>query len=188
MNTPAFRPFEHQVLRKVSPRLRKSKTEWLGIIPCRMRLGGRLSDLEQIQIGSLCIITTGTETQVEVSPKELFRAVLGSRCDGFYLVHNHPSGSLIPSEEDHELTWRTHQLAQVLAVPLLGHWIVSEKGNGWVDTESKLDVDIAYEDERLIAHEPTELTHSAIATGTGPTSLLQAQWHGKPRSSRDPEF
>lgn len=44
------------------------------------------------------------------------------------LVHNHPSGSLIPSERDMKLTQKFKQAAKYVDLSVVDHLIVSEKG------------------------------------------------------------
>ena len=44
------------------------------------------------------------------------------------LVHNHPSGSLRPSESDILLTRKVKEVFESLEIRLLDHLIISEKG------------------------------------------------------------
>jgi DNA repair protein RadC len=44
------------------------------------------------------------------------------------IAHNHPSGSLKPSQEDIELTQSLHQALELIDVHLLDHCIVSKNG------------------------------------------------------------
>jgi DNA repair protein RadC len=43
------------------------------------------------------------------------------------VAHNHPSGSLRPSEEDNEMTRRLKSAADILGINFLDHLIFSEK-------------------------------------------------------------
>ncbi len=60
------------------------------------------------------------------------RLILKSALDQFacsiILCHNHPSGNLVPSEEDKALTRKIKQAAQVFDIAILDHIIVSELG------------------------------------------------------------
>ena len=43
------------------------------------------------------------------------------------MVHNHPSGLLVPSMDDQDITDRMYQAGLFLDVPLIDHLIISEK-------------------------------------------------------------
>jgi DNA repair protein RadC len=44
------------------------------------------------------------------------------------MVHNHPSGNLIPSQADIELTRKARKAGELMDLPVLDHLIVSERG------------------------------------------------------------
>jgi DNA repair protein RadC len=67
-------------------------------------------------------------THVNVEPSELFARVLALRPRGFFLFHNHPSGTLSASGPDLHLTQRVKSTAQQLGLDFLGHWIVTAQG------------------------------------------------------------
>jgi DNA repair protein RadC len=71
-------------------------------------------------------------THVNIEPIELFARVLALRPHGFILIHNHPSGDLTPSLPDQEITDRVAQLARPFGIKMLGHWIVSARGEFWI--------------------------------------------------------
>lgn len=47
---------------------------------------------------------------------------------GIVLCHNHPSGNLIPSPEDTQLTHRIYKSARLMDITLIDHVIIAEKG------------------------------------------------------------
>nr|MBW4465534.1 DNA repair protein RadC [Pegethrix bostrychoides GSE-TBD4-15B] len=73
------------------------------------------------------VISIGTATEALVHPREIFQAALRRGAVRVIVAHNHPSGSLEPSQEDLELTRQLLQGAQFLSIPLLDHLIL---GNG----------------------------------------------------------
>jgi len=101
-------------LERISEKWRCSAVEWLGFIP-----------VYRSKVGNLCIIEKGVRTHVNVDPGELFARILALRPDSFFLFHNHPSGNLEPSKDDHNLTMRVDQISRQLGVKLAGHFIVS---------------------------------------------------------------
>lgn len=81
----------------------------------------------------------GTLTQTSVYPREVAKRALALNAAGVILAHNHPSGTLEPSQADH---WLTAQLKSALAlvdVRTLDHFIiggrdaVSFSERGWMD-------------------------------------------------------
>jgi DNA repair protein RadC len=73
-------------------------------------------------------IASGGTAGVIVDPKMIFQAVLLANASSFILAHNHPSGALIPSEQDKRLTERVTRIARDLDIPLLDHLIVTKDG------------------------------------------------------------
>jgi DNA repair protein RadC len=73
------------------------------------------------------IITIGTATETLASPREIFREVIRQGATRVIVAHNHPSGSLEPSEQDIELTRQLLAGAALLDISLLDHLIL---GNG----------------------------------------------------------
>lgn len=63
-----------------------------------------------------------------VDVKILFAAALKSMAAGIIIAHNHPSGSLQPSQTDIDLTRRIKKAGELLDMPLLDHIILSPEG------------------------------------------------------------
>lgn len=57
-------------------------------------------------------------------PRELLKTGILSNAAGMILVHNHPSGNLLPSEDDVKLTDRMQQVCGLVGIGLLDHVIV----------------------------------------------------------------
>ena len=73
------------------------------------------------------VITIGTATETLASPRDIFREVIRQGATRVIIAHNHPSGSLEPSEADIELTRQLLAGAEILAISILDHLIL---GNG----------------------------------------------------------
>ncbi|MBK8954514.1 MAG: DNA repair protein RadC [Saprospiraceae bacterium] len=56
----------------------------------------------------------------------IFQRALDWKCTGLILAHNHPSGSLQPSQQDIELTRKMKSAGQQLELNVLDHLIVTE--------------------------------------------------------------
>jgi DNA repair protein RadC len=70
------------------------------------------------------IVVEGTANRVVLYPREIVREALLHNATGMILVHNHPAGDAVPSEEDHRLTKRIRDVAEQLDIRFLDHLIV----------------------------------------------------------------
>ncbi|MFB2982965.1 DNA repair protein RadC [Microseira sp. BLCC-F43] len=90
------------------------------------RFGVLLLDVKNRLLGTQ-VITIGTATETLAHPREIFREVIRQGATRLIVAHNHPSGSVEPSNEDIQLTRQLLAAAQILNIPLLDHLIL---GNG----------------------------------------------------------
>ncbi len=74
------------------------------------------------------VITIGTLTSSLVHPREVFADAITDRAAGVVVAHNHPSGSLEPSQADVDVTERLRNAAKLLGISLLDHIIVTRSG------------------------------------------------------------
>lgn len=72
------------------------------------------------------LIAIGSTTRVVIRPMEVLRVPLSKGAIGVMLVHNHPSGSLEPSEGDKDITDRMIQACRLMQTPVLDHVIITE--------------------------------------------------------------
>lgn len=75
---------------------------------------------EQISLGG----TAGTV----VDAKIVFKKAIQGQASGIILVHNHPSGSLVPSQADISITKKLKVAGETLDIAVLDHLIIAEKG------------------------------------------------------------
>ncbi len=80
------------------------------------------------RINSIHIVSVGSLNQSVVHPRECFKAALLSNAQAVVFAHNHPSGEVIPSLEDKQLTAGLKQAGQLLGIKVLDHVIVGDKG------------------------------------------------------------
>ena len=71
-------------------------------------------------------ISKGGVSSTVVDPKLIFSAALEWKASSIILVHNHPSGSLVPSEHDKKLTAQIKQGANLLEITVLDHLIIGQ--------------------------------------------------------------
>jgi DNA repair protein RadC len=68
----------------------------------------------------------GTLDKSVAHPREIFRWAVIYACAGFIVVHNHPSGNLMPSKSDIELTKSLQSCAEMMHIDFLDHFIVGK--------------------------------------------------------------
>ena len=72
------------------------------------------------------VVTVGLVNKTIVHPREVFADLIQDRAAAFAVAHNHPSGRLLPSPEDDEITGRLQNAADILGLHFLDHVIFSE--------------------------------------------------------------
>lgn len=70
-------------------------------------------------------VGTGGLTGTVADPRIMFQAALLANACGIIMVHNHPSGSLRPSDADIRLTQKVNEGAKLLDIQLMDHLILS---------------------------------------------------------------
>jgi DNA repair protein RadC len=74
------------------------------------------------------LISKGGLSATVVDPKVIFGMALQHQSTGIIMVHNHPSGSLKPSQEDIHLTKKLSEAGKLLDIKVLDHLIISDNG------------------------------------------------------------
>ncbi|WP_439487463.1 JAB domain-containing protein [Algoriphagus sp.] len=78
-------------------------------------------------LGIVTISSGGTAGTV-VDVKLVYAAAIKANASSVILAHNHPSGNLLPSEQDKRLTQRIKQAGNILDIPVLDHVIMTADG------------------------------------------------------------
>ena len=72
------------------------------------------------------IITIGTLTASLVHPREVITEAITDRAASIIVAHNHPSGSIEPSQADRDITERLRQASELLGISLVDHVVVTK--------------------------------------------------------------
>lgn len=103
-----------------------------------VRLVGRLlENADREYLLAIAVDTKGKPVGVEITAvgalnvayveaRETFKHAVLSNSAGLILVHNHPSGEVIPSEADWKLTERMQKAGILLGIELVDHIIVGD--------------------------------------------------------------
>ena len=105
-----------QIYHHYKTRLRLLKTEVLMMV----LLDHKFRYLGEVTVG------IGGPNSILTEPREIIRVALQHGASAYALVHNHPSGSAVPSPEDKELTQTMRGVAKVINLFLLDHIIIGE--------------------------------------------------------------
>jgi DNA repair protein RadC len=73
-------------------------------------------------------ISVGSLNTTRTHPREILYPAILHLALGFILVHNHPSGSLDPSEEDIEFTRAVPRAGELMGIELYDHILVAGSG------------------------------------------------------------
>ena len=71
------------------------------------------------------IVSEGTVDRAPFYPREILKTAFLRNATGLIMVHNHPSGDPIPSENDHRITSRMEKLAAEFEIKVYDHLIVT---------------------------------------------------------------
>jgi DNA repair protein RadC len=74
------------------------------------------------------VIAIGTLNACLVHPREVFREAIAMSSASIIVSHNHPSGSLEPSDEDLQITRRLKSAGEIIGIQVLDHVIVAQEG------------------------------------------------------------
>lgn len=73
------------------------------------------------------MVSKGGVNYAYVSPREIFRHAFDYEAVMIILLHNHPSGDPLPSEDDIRITRRVEKGAGILELQLIDHIIIGDK-------------------------------------------------------------
>ena len=97
------------------------------------------ADMRPININ---IASIGALDQSIAHPREILKSTILSNAAAIILVHNHPSGRLVPSVEDIGLTDRMNKICDLIGVKLVDHIIVGP-GNEFYSFQEKNQMPLA---------------------------------------------
>lgn len=80
------------------------------------------------EIVSIRIVSIGIANRSLVHPREVFIEAIKDAAVAVIVAHNHPSGSVVPPPEDHQVTRTLKEAGDILGIRLLDHVVFSHKG------------------------------------------------------------
>ena len=83
------------------------------------------------------IVSVGALNETVAHPREILKSSILSNAASILIVHNHPSGSLIPSQADTMMTDRMIKVCNYMGIPLRDHIIVGGSNDGYFSFKTK---------------------------------------------------
>ena len=77
-------------------------------------------------LGSV-LISKGTINETNINPRQVVEEALKFRASSIIFVHNHPSGSLVPSSADIALTTHLTMVFNMMGIDVVDHIIVADE-------------------------------------------------------------
>ena len=72
------------------------------------------------------VVARGTIASNTIYPRELVKLALELNASAIVVAHNHPSGNLEPSKQDHQLTRTLYLACSFMNIRLLDHLIIGQ--------------------------------------------------------------
>ncbi len=72
------------------------------------------------------VISVGSLTASIIHPREIFKPAIEYSAAAVIVAHNHPSGSIKPTESDIEITEQLVEASRILGIDLLDHIIIAK--------------------------------------------------------------
>lgn len=83
------------------------------------------------------IVSVGTLNGSLAEPREMIKASILSNAANMIMIHNHPSGELMPSRQDISITDRMSKVCNLVGIPLLDHVIVGGDNKDYFSFEKR---------------------------------------------------
>jgi DNA repair protein RadC len=78
------------------------------------------------QVNGQHVVTIGLANRTLVHPREVFYPAIVDNAVAIIVAHNHPSGQILPSPEDEQITQRLYDAGEILGIPVLDHIIIDD--------------------------------------------------------------
>ena len=75
---------------------------------------------------NISVVSVGSLNKAIVHPREVFKTAILSNAASIMAFHNHPSGEIMPSQQDIQLTNRLYEAGELLGIKLLDHLIIGD--------------------------------------------------------------
>jgi DNA repair protein RadC len=71
-------------------------------------------------------LAKGSHNSLIITPADIFSHLFRLNLKHFILCHNHPSGQLVPSQEDIDFTDKIRECSKIMGLQFLDHMIINQ--------------------------------------------------------------
>ena len=96
------------------------------------------------------VVADGTISSNTIYPRELVKKALKHNAAAMVVAHNHPSGNLNPSPQDHRLTKTLYLACSFMNIKLLDHFIVGQSDTTYSFADQGLMASISRECSQIL--------------------------------------
>lgn len=96
------------------------------------------------------VVARGTVAANTIYPRELIKQALEHNAAAMVVAHNHPSGSLKPSSQDHRLTKTLYLACSFMNIRLLDHLIIGQSETAYSFADQGIMTRIGRECSRML--------------------------------------
>lgn len=86
------------------------------------------------QVAGIMLIAQGGYNAAYFSPREVLVCGLLLDAHNFVMVHNHPSGKVVPSTYDREITQKMQEAGEIVGLQLMDHLIIGKDYFSFVES------------------------------------------------------
>jgi DNA repair protein RadC len=98
------------------------------------------------------VVARGTISSNTIYPRELVKQALEQNAAAMVVAHNHPSGNLEPSPQDHQLTRTLYLACSFMNIRLLDHLIIGQADKIYSFADHGIMASIGKECSRMLDH------------------------------------
>ena len=73
------------------------------------------------------VVTIGTLNSTMIHPREVFKKAIISSANTIICIHNHPSGSIKPSDDDLKISAKLNRCGKILDIKVIDHIIITKE-------------------------------------------------------------
>ena len=118
------------------------------------------------------VVSVGELNQSIVSIPNILKAGVLSNSSSFLLLHNHPSGEVMPSQDDIQTTKRVIEAGKLLGIPCLDHIIIGGGNGNYFSMREEKTVDFTSQTISMTAEDILRVRETKTSSTKGGTEKM----------------
>ena len=118
------------------------------------------------------VVSVGELNQSIVSIPNILKAGVLSNSSSFLLLHNHPSGEVMPSQDDIQTTKRVIEAGKLLGIPCLDHIIIGGGNGEYFSMREEKTVDFTSQTISMTAEDILRVRETKTSSTKGGTEKM----------------